>query len=379
VAIFFTCSCGQSLRAEEDRAGQSVECPACCKMARVPSLRWANDSIGEDSPPPPASSVPACVPVPAVPELKLKLIEETAPQVPASWRGHADNAPSKPSLAWPQDDADEAQRQRERAHSREILATVVKELSEKKKRQATWRMENSALECLAYPVRAFPIVGAIALAWATALSLLFAIWPVHVDMEETLPRLPLIFTIVFPLYCYTVRSYQVTFLAALAGHAGYVVRPDSFGEVLRSGVQSIWCLVAGPVIPIAVAAWFWLFSGEIEAVDVLILWELCLVGAFCWMMLFLALQGANRRLTDANPFMAAKMIRRRGWRVPVAALAMAVVIVGCLRLMFATVAEGAVNGRSWLELVLWWGLLTAGMFFLLRWLGISSCRAGMSQ
>jgi hypothetical protein len=51
MAIFFRCSCGQDLRAEEEQAGDRMECPACCRLAPVPSLALDNQRLGIGSVP----------------------------------------------------------------------------------------------------------------------------------------------------------------------------------------------------------------------------------------------------------------------------------------------------------------------------------------
>jgi hypothetical protein len=372
VAIFFSCSCGQSLRADEDRAGGVTDCPACCRSVRVPSLHWANQLVGDEAPAQLVAPLPREISVPAVPVPRLLLIDETEPtRAPPK-----PNTPSaKTPFGWVDDVGDESHRRLERARSMQILAQVNKELKEQVKRHKTWRVEANFFECMLYPLRAVILVAGLAFVWAIAIILWSHIWPEHVDLDETMPRLPLLFTILFPIFCYTVRSFQVTYLAAMAGQAGYVVPPDGLSQALLSGMQAIWCFLIGPIVPIGVAIWFWLESGELLAVDAAILWELNIAGVMCWLLLFLAMQGTDRGITYANPLAVAALIRRRGWRLPVGALAMALIIVVTCRMVIGLLADGPVNtASSAINMALCWAFLASGLFFLLRWLGVSSNR-----
>jgi hypothetical protein len=127
------------------------------------------------------------------------------------------------------------------------------------------------------------------------------------------------------------------------------------------------------VVPAVVACWFWLNSGDLLWVDWLIVWQLGIVAVGYWALALMAVQERGR-FRDAHPAAVVRLVQRLGWRAVLAAVLLAVVVVGHCLLVLDTLEE--LRGlRGWLQLVGCW----AGQFFwmvlLLRWLGVSSYRA----
>jgi hypothetical protein len=386
VAIFFSCLCGQPLRADEDGTASHTRCLACGRLNRVPSVKRANQALGIDAagdaeldiepaePPPPA------LPIPPVPVPKLLLVEDSQmpPVRPVRKppRSPGDEEGDSPYRLAPEKDADtlgDLRARIDRDKVRRLLREARKELNERQQRERPWELETHWSHCLLYPLRATLQVGLLAVGWATATALVIAFLPENWNAAQLsifVPFLPFYFL----LLAYTLCLLQITLAAATRGFAGTVALPArDLLPIARSGVQGIVCLLAGPIVPLIVAYFFWLDCGDLEGVDRLILAELGLVAAVCWALLFLAVTEKDA-LLYANPVAVAKLIRRVGFRVPVAALLMGIALGGHGYLIFGAMEDLHRGLLGWLELVgLWTGQLY-WLLFVLRWLGVSMCR-----
>jgi hypothetical protein len=214
----------------------------------------------------------------------------------------------------------------------------------------------------------------LAVAWASLTTFLILILPDAWSLPEFLARLPLVM-FVFVLLGYSCACLQTTFAAGRTGQAGYVAWPQrGLTQAVRSGAQAVVCYLAGPVVPAVVALWFWLNSGDFTWVDWSIVAELGILGVGYWALTLMAVQERGR-FRDANPAAVVRLVARLGWRVLLAALLLAVVVIGHGLLAIAAVEELHRGPRGWMLLV---GCF-AGQFFwmvlLLRWLGVSSYRA----
>ena len=384
MAIFFSCLCGQPLRADEDGAASHRRCLACGRLNRVPSVKRANQALGIDAAGDAEANIdlaepPPLLPIPPVPVPKLLLVEDSQmpPVRPVRTRPRPlDGEDDSPYRLAPEKDADalgDLRARIDRDKVRRLLKEARQELNERQQRERPWELETHWSHCLLYPLRATLQVGLLAVGWATATALFIAFLPENwnaTPLSIYVPFLPFCFL----LLAYTLALLQTTLVAATRGFAGTVALPArDLLPIARSGVQGMVCLLAGPIVPLIVAYFFWLDCGDLEGVDRLILAELGLVAAVCWALLFLAVTEKDA-LLHANPVAVAKLIRRVGFRVPVAALLMGIVLAGNGYLIVGAVEDLHRGLLGWLELVgLWTGQLY-GLLFLLRWLGVSMCR-----
>jgi len=254
-----------------------------------------------------------------------------------------------------------------------VLADAHKELKKRREDPRTWRLETHGYQCLEYPLRAWFMVLVLALAWTMLITVLIALLPDTWTLTEFMPRFPLLM-FVFLLLGYSCACLQTTLGAARAGESDYVAWPErGLVPAVRGGAQAVVCLLAGPVVPAVAAGWFWLNSGDLLWVDWLIVWQLGIVAVGYWALALMAVQERGR-FRDAQPAAVVRLVKRLGYRAMLAAVLIAVVVVGHGLLVLDTLEE--LRGlRGWLQLV---GCF-AGQFFwmvlLLRWLGVSSYRA----
>jgi hypothetical protein len=341
-------------------------------------LRHANQTLGLDTAPDSELPVPVLpppvAPVPAMPVLKVLLVDET--DIPPVRKPHPERLnPAEDDLTYdlsPQPEGgDDIQRRLERDKVQRLLADAQRERLERHRRYRSWPREQHWYECLIYPLRATPQVFALAVAWATGITLMIAVMPGGDNVADFAIWLPLLpFGVL--LGSYTLACLLETLAAARRGEAGHVawVKADAV-PIARSGVQGTFCFLAGPVVPTVLAAWFWLNSGDLEAIDRLIIFELGVVAAAYGALSLMAVQQAGR-YRDAGPAGVIRLIQRDGWRVIVASLGMAVIVVCCVLLMFDSLEELHRGLRGWVDLLgCWMGMLFA-LLFVLRWLGL--CR-----
>jgi hypothetical protein len=382
VAIFFSCLCGQQLRAEESGATGHTRCPACSRLVPIPSVQRANEAIGIDAAPE-SQALPMPAPLPTVPPLpivKVQLVETAAipPVRRAPRRTPRDyddeNLPYEVLDAPENGGARDIQGKVQREMLRQVLAKAEEELAQRRRRRLNWKLEKHWYEFLVYPPRATLQVMTLSVAWATAMALGVAFLP-----ETWQPgAFALAFLFLpgwFLLLGYTFGGLQATLAAASKGHAGYVAWAGSdFSQVARGAVQGLFGFLAGPIVPAAVAFYFWQESGDLEMVDWLILIQLSVVAAGYWALVMLAIQ-QNYAFLDANPIAVLRLIHRLGYPVLLTALLVALVVVGHGLLMLDALEELHRSLGGWLQLVGGWAGLLFCLILLLRWFGVSSYRA----
>jgi hypothetical protein len=380
MAIFFQCSCGQDLRADECNEGGKTECPACGSVVPVPSLALANLRLG----------------IKAVPELEIPSRRETPPAPPAAECAALPDSPQPRSRTKSpgQKDVDEAYpllldvggtdecwRELERREARRVLNQARDALEARPVRRQGWQLETWWFQCLLYPVlRAWPISLGLAFIWATLATVYFtALRPEYRDLTDWSldvlgPRLPFLLVAWF-LLGYACAFFRCVLASAAAGEADCVRWPGGDAvQVLWSTVACLVCFLAGPVVPLVVAFLFWLNGGDLEWVDWLILWELGLAAAAYWALTLLAVDQSGR-LRDANPIAVVRLVNRFGWRGWLVVVLAAVGVAGCYYFTLGSL-EALHRGAEGFFGLVWWGFVgQAWIVFLLRWLGVSQFRA----
>jgi len=331
-------------------------------------LDRANQALGIETL---ASAVPqpvVVVPVvPPVPVLETKAVEVSSLTFEPRPRSHDD------SLTFPlRDPIDRVdfEKRDDLRKVRKALQDSEREWAERRRRRRTWNLETVWPECLIYPFRAWPLLVGLAAAWATMTAFLIGIWPAHWGPAEIVPRAPLMLFVVL-LLGFTVASLEATIAGGTAGHAGYVVWPaNDLGWTAAAGVRALICFLAGPIIPALVAFFFWLQSGDLELVDKLIIWELCLVAAGYWTLALLTMR-QRTSFRHASPLAIVEFVKRRGFRPVLAASLAAFVMVSIGGLALKAVEELHRSGQAWLWLVFLWTAQLFALVFLFRWLGVS--------
>jgi hypothetical protein len=385
VAIFFPCLCGQPLRVDADRAGAPTRCPVCDRLVQAPSLQRANLALGIDAAPTaPAEEPVEVVPLerpaasPAVPAVRPVLLEETdlppRPTAPTDREG-----PPVYRVADVASDPDAVARQMELKKARRWLAQAERDEAERRERERPWQLETRWYECLLYPLRAWLVVLGLAAAWATATAIvtLAAVLPSTWVVAELILRFPVL-VLIFLLLGYTFAWLRATLSAAIHGRAGFVAWPArGLPRLARSGVEAVWSFLAGPAVLAAVAFFFWLNSGDFQWVDWLIVWELGLVAVGYWALVLMALMEGGR-FRDASPVAVFWLVRDGGYRVPLAALGIAAVVVGHGLLALGAIEEMHRGPGGYLLLILCWASQLFWLLFVLRWLGVRrfhTCKA----
>jgi hypothetical protein len=353
VAIIF-CACGRALRENETR------CSACGRAAASRSSpdQHSNSASASDT----------------VPGFHLQPVEVPAPPLPPrKRRSKADLLEDEAYRVLHEDDTPtEADREEQRRESRRLLKKAVKHLADDRRRN-DWPLETFWWECLLYPVRALPLEFLLAAAWATLIAFVWLVLPDEWEPIDVVARMPLLL-IVFLLSGWTVAFLQMTFTAASAGKSGFLAMPGrDLRKTARGGSQALLAFLAGPVVPVVVAWFFWLNSGDLEVIDWLILWELAFVAVVSWVLTLLATTESGR-LRDANPLAVIDLVKRLGYRVVLAAVLMSLTLVGHGWLTLDALERLHRGAGGWMVLL---GCSVVQLFwlvFLLRWLGVSSYR-----
>ena len=353
MSIFFECACGQPLQMNGDRAGSKVNCPACGRRVSVP--------LGQHTPIPDAIQL-----VPPMPSLQFRVVELPSTRAQAE---PADEDGPYGLAQEPREAASETDRSLARQEARRLLARAMKEqVAEHKKRQ--WRLEKHWYECLVYALRAFALEFSLAAMWAGLIAFTWLLPAMHWDPLEIAGR-SVIVLIAFLLMGFTVAFFRKILAAARAGAVGDAVWPGGdMAKTVTGGAQAVIAFLAGPVVPLVVACYFWLNSGDMQLVDELILWELGIISVIWWVLALLAIQ-KSRQLSDVNPVAMVNLIRQIGYRLPVAALLIAVGVAAQAAATLVGVAQLHSGPGGWVLLTTVWTASFFWLVFVLRWLGIN--------
>jgi hypothetical protein len=206
--------------------------------------------------------------------------------------------------------------------------TVRLKKERKQRRQFTsrydWPLETRWYECLWYPFRALPLALALAAAM-TLLTVSLALIVPRLLREVVLDGASIAVGCVCMLGPLLIPAYVCGFLdcvlaAALAGEARNVRWPGrDLGLIVRSFLAWLFAFLSAPAPLAAIGYYYWLYCGDLQPVDWIILAELGVVGSGYWLLAVLAV-ARGERLRDANPWRVAELAERLGWRSLVAAL-----------------------------------------------------------
>jgi hypothetical protein len=227
-------------------------------------------------------------------------------------------------------------------------------------------------------LRAWLILLILAFIWATLAAVLMALLSAEEDVlaPQWLPVLGIPLLPLFALVGYTCAFFRCVLASGKEGKAGQIRWPGAadITQVLWSLAACLLSFLATPVVPVAVAILFWLYSGDLTWVDRLILWELGLVAVGCWALALLAVDQSGR-LRDVNPVALARMTGRLGWRGWLLVGLATAGVLFCFHFTLGALEDLHDVSLAWLALF-WWGFCgTAWIVFLLRWFGVSQFRA----
>jgi hypothetical protein len=421
MSISFICTCGKHLRARDEMAARRTMCPACGRPVGIPTSKPTQ----RGAPAGPLSpeqrrrhSRPVLVteePTVIVPVLNNPLQPHSAagqPRSPAALHYRAveipcDDAQPKQAeipVALPAPrpvempcgyrvieldcETENEDRERRLQDARTIELRARRHLrSRRRRRELPWPLEQHWYECLLFPFLTWKWL----LGFAVILSLLSASavsWGADVPVQtsdfffdpqsDLLVRWAFRGLFVLVTFAFTCSFFQWVLSSAAAASVPHGYWPISDVRLLVRGT-SRWlvCLVAGPILLVALGFYFWMECGELTVWDWLILAELGILAVGCWLFALVAVTRSGR-LVDANPIKAVEEAQRLGSRgvAVVVGTFLALSAVGWLTLnaieMWHTPGRGL---AGWMLLTF---CLFCGMFtftFLLRLLGMWSRQA----
>ncbi len=236
-------------------------------------------------------------------------------------------------------------------------------------------LEAHWYECVSYPF--FSLRALLSLMWALTLlsaGIVLLIPELHrfagMTPNEWLLYAPALLIPVVLISC-ACGSVECALTSALAGQgrgAYYSIR--QLGLILRSGFRWLFCFLAGPVVLIVLAFYYWLNAGDFASLDWLILGELGILAFGYWLLAVVAITESNR-FRDANPLAVLRLVDRLGYRAAVPVLVAPVVLMAHLYVGFWALIQlhhHALTGL--LVLACCWGSILFLGTFLFRLLGI---------
>lgn len=369
--INFFCACGKRLRAREEMAGRRSMCPRCGAPVGVPARQPTHRGT-ESAPLSYAERVrrpSRTVTEPALdgPDPKTDLRSLTFPEFRA---GSHDAEPE--GAATP---ADARKRQRDRAVASVRLVVgrrAGRALPEPKPR---WPFERCWYHCLFYPCRALPQVSALALLLTAVAGGIALLLPGLAELRSASGGFWLavgsLLAVLASVGGYASAFLELVLMSASAGQGGPVPWPGrQLRLAARSGLRWLACFLAGPVLFAAGGGGYWLYCGDPDPLDWLILAELSFLLVGYWLFALLALCRRDSYWA-LNPLCVVREFHDFGYRGWAALTGVAVVLpaIG----FAAGTALGDVHAGSaagWLSLAACWTAALFAATFLFRLLGV---------
>jgi hypothetical protein len=237
-------------------------------------------------------------------------------------------------------------------------------------------VETHGYQCLLYPFRAWPLVlglaGALTVFSAiAALAMPAFLRDLRAESSELVwAYLPLL-TIPLLIFGYLFGFLTCVLTSAMAGEIRHIRWPGiDVGLALKSGANWLICFLAGPIVPAGAGLLFWIYGGDFELLDWIILAEANILALGCWFLLLLA-SNQQDRLSDLSPVRVAGMIQRLGHRVE--ALAAFAAVLGLAHAWLASMALAQIHEDFVLGffcLFLCWTSAVYCATFLFRWAGL---------
>lgn len=362
MAITFVCRCGKRLRAREDMASRRSMCPACGEPVGVPSLQGANADgrAGPMSPEELSRRRSRVSPDTADTSTLGPASVRMRPRDPARSVG-SDWRPLDGMLVAPPGTKPEEMVKKGRLH----------------RRRRKWALEGAWHHCLLYPFRAWSVVVALSVLLASLTALTTHLLPHLHEMGGAgrgwAPGLLLL----LPLTVVALTASFLDFVACNAAAGEYWEPPwpgKDLASLLYAGSRWLACLVAGPILVVLLASWFWLNCGDPAWVDYLILAELVVI-AVCWWLLALFSYFDAGGLSGLWPSRVLALAFRLKWRM--FAVLAAPLVAGASGWVAMTAIEEAHRDPApgLMKLVAAWLTLLFAGTFLLRLIGVACYRS----
>lgn len=339
MAIKFICSCGKHLRARDEMAARRSMCPRCGAPVGIPSLHPTHGGTRA---------------TPMTPQERLRHNRSRVTN-----RAASTNEPGTPTLP-----------QGRGSVSPPAAKQPVRRLRRLRNLESHW------YQCLLYPFLVYRLLFALSLALTACSAAVVFLIPKMIPLSEaSLPareRLAFWPSLLLPivLVAYTCASLECALTSALAGQGSAAYAPGrNLALIFRLGLRWFVCWLAGPAWLMALAAYFWFYSGDPEPIDWLILAELGVFAVSYWLLSIVAANESGR-LRDATPLRVVQLLQRLKHRAVVPVLLAPALLVAHGFLLVFSLTELHKNGvflallwACWLS-ALFWGL------FLFRLLGV---------
>jgi hypothetical protein len=307
MSITFVCSCGKRLRAREEMASRRSMCPRCGAPVGIPSLQ-SNHPGGLRGPLSPEEISRRRNRIDPEKDTNLTSVGPAAVRIRRGANRNAEEQDWRPldgNLVCPA------------GQDPTVEPSAPGKPAARVRRRRSWQLESRWYHCLAYPLRAWPVVVGLSLGLAAltaaATLLLPGFHDFHADSAQGwLPAL----LILLPLLIvgYTAGFLDGVLLSGILGESQQVRWPGyNLQPVIVGAVRWLVCFLAGPILPATVGVWFWLSCGDPAFIDRVILGELAVVTVGLWLLTLVAVADGGR-LRDASPPAVVDLFQRLGWR-----------------------------------------------------------------
>jgi hypothetical protein len=354
MSIKFTCVCGKHLKAREEMAGRRSMCPTCGAPVGIPMLRPTHRGValGHMSP---------------TEQLRTRRCVPAAAQLPEAVVPPVDSPEPGPRVLPKQALALTFDGPLDTAIVQEVLARCP----EREPQAPVSRWYHSLIYCF----RALPImiVLAIVLGMVTAAANVLLPEALELSALAAGTLAVLLLPLVLPFFCFLTFLLDGALASALAGQTRVLYCWP--GHILRPAVKIAGCwllyFLAGPVLPIAGAFFFWMYCGDPQPIDWLILAELVIMAVGYGLFMLLSVHDEGR-LTGLLPLRVLDTAYRLGYRGAAVALALSAFVIGHVLVLAAVVnanpgplihrghAHHAQNMTWPILIVSWFAILFAG-------------------
>jgi hypothetical protein len=355
MTIKFVCSCGKRLRARDEMARVRAFCPRCGQPVGIPSGQPTH---------------PGTAAAPMTPAERLRHSRGRGTSSPAETTAKAPPRPANPAPG----PTTEVNRD---PFGRLVLSVLTGRRSPGKQRprppEARW------YQCLLYPFHDWRL-------WVGPAFLLTIVSMAGVMLGPRLlvaePGDPSARGAQWGLRLFVLLGLGIV-VGLACNFLGCVLRSAARGDssptqwvghtllaAERAAVIWLVCFLAGPVIPAALAAVYWMQCGEPDVADWLILAELAILTVG-YGLLALAAFSERGRLRDLNPLHVIDLAHRLGFRAALVTLAGSVLALahGAVLVVAAVELHHAWPIGVLLLVATWFGSLF-GATFLVRLLGV---------
>jgi hypothetical protein len=356
MSIKFVCSCGKRLRARDEMAARRSMCPRCGAPVGIPSLR-------------PTHAGTAAAPM--TPQERRRLRRD---------KPHAEDAfACAPDAAFPPNPSIQLSAALPAGGASDTVADrqLARRLRRIRHLEAHW------YQCASYPFFCMRSLLALTLALTLLSGCIVLLIPELPRLAALAREQWLLYALCFlgpvVVVAYACGSVECALTTALAGQgcgAYYSVR--QIGLALKSGFRWLLCFLAGPVVLIVLAAYYWLNAGDLTGLDWLILGELGMLAFAYWLLSVVAITESNR-FRDANPVAVLRLIDRLGFRAAVPVLLAPAVLLADLYAGFAALMQfHRHTSIGFFLLACCWGSALFFVTFLFRLLGVWCYRSPAS-